>query len=194
MLGIFLDSETNGLNPFKHKIIEVAFKIIDLSTGYCLESYESVVLQSFEDWQESDLESLQINGFNWEEVSYGKQKETISQEIQDCFTRHKIQRHKAVFICQNPSFDRAFFSQLIDSDLQEKKQWPYHWLDLASMHWALAISTKKQQHTAPFPWETGLSKDKIAEAHQIPKEKKPHRAVNGVDHLLACYEAVVGFL
>ena len=33
MLGIFLDTETNGLNPFVHSVLEIAFKIINLSNG-----------------------------------------------------------------------------------------------------------------------------------------------------------------
>ena len=40
---------------------------------------------------------------------------------------------------------------------------------------------------------SGLSKDKIAGAFALASEEKPHRARNGVNHLLLCYEAVVGF-
>ncbi len=192
MLGIFLDTETNGLNPFKHKVIEIALKIVEIETGHLVDSYEAIVLQSHDEWQNSDLASLQINGFNWEDVSFGVPSQTVSKQIQECFAKNKIQRWQAVFICQNPSFDRAFFAQLIDPDLQEKLLWPYHWLDLASMHWATALSKKKDRKDL-YPWETGLSKDKIATAYKIPAEQKPHRAMNGVNHLILCYEAVVGF-
>lgn len=193
MLGIFLDTETNGLNAFKHKVTEIAFKIVDMKTAEILESYESVVFQTYDDWQSSDLESLQINGFNWEQVSYGKKAETVSEEIQSVFLKHNISRENAVFICQNPSFDRAFFAQFVNPDLQEKKLWPYHWLDLASMHWAISLFIKKQNTNVLFPWETGLSKDKIAKAYHLSPEKKPHRAMNGVNHLILCYTSVVGF-
>ncbi|MBS0627051.1 MAG: 3'-5' exonuclease [Verrucomicrobia bacterium] len=193
MLGIFLDTETNGLNAFKHKAIEIAFKIVDLQTALVIDSYESVVFQTYEEWQSSDLESLQINGFNWEDVSYGKNRETISTEIQACFNKNNIKRGSAVFICQNPSFDRAFFSQFIDADLQEEKLWPYHWLDLASMYWAVSLLEKKKNPSLKYPWETGLSKDLIAKTHNLPPEKKPHRAMNGVDHLILCYKTVIGF-
>jgi DNA polymerase-3 subunit epsilon/oligoribonuclease len=108
------------------------------------------------------------------------------------FMRNKVKRGDAVFICQNPSFDRAFFAQLVDPDTQEKSLWPYHWLDLASMFWAKAIHCK-QQSDGMWPWETGLSKDKIATAFFLPSEERPHRAMNGVDHLILCYKAVVGF-
>ena len=192
MLGIFLDTEANGLNYRKHQLIELALRIIDMATGEEKARYESVVFHTFDTWELSDPSSLQVNGFTWAEISSGKQKETIAEEIIALFHHHNIQRGQAVFICQNPSFDRAFFSQIIDPDLQEKLLWPYHWLDLASMYWAKSLQKAKTQ-PIPMPWETGLSKDTIAQIHKLPSEEKPHRAMNGVDHLVICYEAIVGF-
>lgn len=192
MLGIFLDSETNGLNSQIHKILEIAFKIVDLKTGEVKEVYQTTIAQSIEAWEKSDQESLRINGFTWDEVNQGKTPRHVSQQIIDCFASWEIKRKKAVFICQNPSFDRVFFSQLIDSDTQELLRWPYHWLDLASMHWALTMN-RAQKDSGPLPWETGFSKDLIASYYQLPSEAKPHRAMNGVEHLILCYQAVVGF-
>lgn len=192
MIGVFLDTETNGLNPQHHKILEIAFSLIDLSTGTPLQEYQTLIAQPIEAWEKSDQESLSINGFTFSEISKGKTPRNTSQTIIDIFTHHNIRRKKAVFICQNPSFDRVFFSQLIDPDTQELLSWPYHWLDLASMYWALTLQ-KAQHHKGPLPWETGLSKDHIATTHHLPPEQKPHRALNGVRHLVLCYEAVVGF-
>lgn len=192
MLGVFLDTEANGLNAKVHRILEIALKIADLNSGRTLGEYQSLVSQPIEAWEKSDQESLRINGFQWDDVSKGKTPRLVSQEIIDLFSSHGIRRKKAVFICQNPSFDRAFFSQLIDSDTQELLSWPYHWLDLASMYWALTLHRSKT-HKSPLPWETGLSKDTIAAQYQLPGEAKPHRAMNGVAHLILCYEAVVGF-
>ena len=192
MLGIFLDSETNGLNPQVHRIAEIAFKIVDLSSGEIKETYQTIVKQDAPSWEKSDPESLKINGFTWEEISLGKPHLQICQEIIEIFTRFGIRRKKAVFICQNPSFDRVFFSQLIDTNTQETLIWPYHWLDLASMHWAIAMEKAKLKK-GPLPWETGYSKDMIASFYKLPPEEKPHRAMNGVNHLLLCYQAVVGF-
>lgn len=192
MLGVFLDSEANGLNPRIHKIVEIAFQIVDLKTGRELVKYQSLITHQFTDWEKSDPSSLKMTGFTWEEVSKGKTLERVSQEIIDCFTESGIQRKKAVFICQNPSFDRTYFGQIVDPDTQEVLNLPYHWLDLASMHWALTMEKAKHQ-TGPYPWDTGLSKDKIANFYQLPPEQSPHRAMNGVNHLLECYKAVVGF-
>lgn len=192
MLGIFLDTETNGLNSQVHKILEIAFQIVDLNTGDVKDSFEAVVQQPTEEWEKSDPESLKINGFTKQKMEQGRLPHEVSNAIIDCFQKWNIQRKGAVFICQNPSFDRAFFSQLIAPELQEAFSWPYHWLDLASMYWALGIRSAKKRHH-PFPWETGLSKDVIAAQYNLPKEMKPHRAMNGVDHLRICYQAVVGF-
>lgn len=192
MLGIFLDTETNGLNPQKHKVIELAYKILDVNSGELKEEFQSIITVTPEEWSKSDPSSLEVNGFKWEEVSKGRKPSEVSQEIINNFKRLQIKRGAAVFICQNPSFDRAFFSQLIDADTQEMLQWPYHWLDLASMYWAESIRLGK---TVPerFPWNTGFSKDKIAAVYLLPPEAKPHRAMNGVRHLLLCYDAIISF-
>ena len=60
------------------------------------------------------------------------------------------------------------------------------------MYWAITLQKVKKGESPP-PWQTGFSKDLIAEIYHLPKEAKPHRAMNGVSHLLLCYEAVVGF-
>lgn len=192
VLGIFLDTETNGLNAKKHKTIEIAFQILDVFDGELKDSFHTIASISPQDWKLSDPESLAVNGFKWEEVAQGIPHAIVGEKIQESFSRNKIKRGEAVFICQNPSFDRVYFSQLVDTDLQEKLRWPYHWLDLASMYWVDAMA-KGALKTGKYPWETGFSKDKIAQTLQLPKEEQPHRAMNGVKHLLLCYEAIVGF-
>ena len=135
MLGIFLDTETNGLNAQRHRILEIAFQLLDVSTGKVKDRFHALIAQSPEDWERSDPESLKVTGFTWEEVSKGQKRAAAAAEIKELFARWGIKRGEAVFICQNPSFDRAFFSQLIDPETQELLLWPYHWLDLASMFW-----------------------------------------------------------
>ncbi|MBB63508.1 MAG: DNA polymerase III subunit epsilon [Waddliaceae bacterium] len=186
MLGIFLDLECNGLNPRLHRAIEIAFRIINLKDGTELTSYHTVISQSEDTWKQSDPESIQVNGFTFEKILTGKPEEKVREDIVNLFDEYQIRRGKAVFICQNPSFDRAFFSGLIPVELQESKLWPYHWLDFASMYWALEV----KNHAIPD--QISLSKDKIAEQYQLPSEEKPHQAMNGVNHLILCYKKVVG--
>ncbi len=192
MLGIFLDQETTGLDSYRHKLLEIALKVVDLSSGKNIASYESLIFQPEAVWKASDRGALEVNGFSWDEVSKGKSEKEVGDAICTLFTKLGIQRGKSVFICQNPSFDRAFFSHLIDCYTQEKMHWPYHWLDLASMYWALEVQ-KTAALELSLPDEIWLSKDHIAHSFELPGEPKPHRAMQGVDHLLLCYGKVVGF-
>jgi len=192
VLGVFLDTETNGLNAFKHRVLEIAFKIVDLKTGELKESYQTIVQQPESIWKGSDPSSLKVNGFTYEKLLKGKRADIVATEMTNILQRNQIKRGQAVFICQNPSFDRVFFSQLIDPDIQENLNWPYYWLDLASMYWAESIR-KGKQDPKQYPWVTGFSKDRIAAVYHLPAEDHPHQAMNGVDHLLLCYEKVIGF-
>ena len=99
MLGVFLDTETNGLNCQVHKILEIAYKIVDLSTGDLKEEYQTVVLQPIEVWEKSDPNSLHVTGFSWEEISKGRSSKQIAEHIIDSFMKWGILRKKAIFIC-----------------------------------------------------------------------------------------------
>ncbi len=191
MLGIFLDIEATGLDFTKHHVIDIALKVIDLTTGDFKGSYQSIVKQDEKAWKASDPFSLKINGFTWEMVQSGKVPSLVADEIMTLLDHLHVERGKAVFICQNPSFDRGFFTQLIEPYTQEKHHWPYHWLDLASMYWAM-LAKKNAESGVPFPEKISLSKNSIAKVYEIGSEAEPHRAINGVNHLIECYEAVLG--
>jgi DNA polymerase-3 subunit epsilon/oligoribonuclease len=193
MIGIFLDTETNGLNPMTNRVLEIAFQLIDVENGHLIDQYESIVFQPKEIFEKSNKESLEVNGFTYDKVLKGKPEQLVALEIKEIFQKRKIQRKNAVFICQNPSFDRAFFSQLILPSEQEKLDLPYHWLDLASMFWSIALKEIQEKKSHSYPWDTGLSKNMIAARFGIPSEQTPHEAMNGVKHLLLCYKAVVGY-
>jgi oligoribonuclease len=190
MQGIFLDIETNGLNPFKHSPIDIAFKVIDLSTGKELGAYRSLIRITREMWDKNDPISLEVNGFSWEEVSLGKDREVVGKEIISVLCRLGIQRANSVFICQNPSFDRSFFNQLVDVYVQELLNWPYHWLDLASMYWTMRLQQAKLVGE-PLSEKLAFSKNEIAKYLNLPLESEPHRSMGGVNHLILCYQAVV---
>lgn len=190
MLLIFLDTETTGLNPTKHRTLQIAFKIIERMAGRTVLSYDSTVAQPAEVWAEADPQSLQVNGFTWEETLSGKSEQVIAAEIINDFNRLDIGEKEGVFICQNPSFDRNFFTQLIGVELQKHYSWPYHWLDLASMYWAAQL-LEGSEKIKRFK-ESDLTKNKIAKHYGLAPEEHPHRAMNGVNHLISCYEAIFG--
>lgn len=190
MDGIFLDIETTGLNPAYHVPIEIAFKVIDLASGKEKATYSAIIKQPEEEWKKKDPSSIGVNGFTWEEITRGKESAVIGKEIFALLSTIPIQRGRAVFICQNPSFDRGFFNQLVDVYIQESLQWPYHWLDLASMFWARRV-LEWEKLGESIPEQMTLSKNAIARFYRLPEEQEPHRAMGGVDHLIQCYHAVV---
>lgn len=190
MKGIFLDIETTGLDPRKHSSIDLALKVLDLGTGEELGSYQTVIRQPREAWDRADPSSIEINGYRWDQIEKGKDPMIAGNEVVQLFQLLGITRGRSFFICQNPGFDRAFFSQIVPVYTQEDLLWPYHWLDLASMFWAkrvLQMADIKKE----MPKEINVSKNAIAQAYHIPQEKRPHKAMNGVDHLILCYGAVL---
>lgn len=185
--GIFLDTETNGLNWNKHNIFEIAFVICDLGTGERIATFSSLIELSDEEWGKSDPESLKFTGITREDLVHGHSRDHVQKEMLACFKSHGIRRGRAIYICQNPSFDRLFFSTLVNIELQEELLLPYTWLDLASMFWTRQIKNGLR------PDQIGLSKDMIARHYKLGPEKKPHRALAGVEHLMLCYEKVIGY-
>lgn len=193
MRGIFLDIETSGLNSDKHRTLEIAFEVIDLISGDVQASYHAFADQPKSVWELADKTSLQINGLSLDKMPCAIREEQIAKEITNLFNELAIERTSALYICQNPSFDRVFFSQIIDVDSQESRRWPYRWLDFASMVYAKRLE-KAQKKAGPLPWEKGLSKDEIAKELGIAPEQKPHSAKRGVEHLIACYRGAMGFV
>lgn len=190
MLLIFLDTETTGLNPEKHRTLEIAYRIFDSVTGKDLVRYEALISQPREIWAAADPSSIKIHGFTWENTLGYKTEKVVASEIANDLNHAGLVEKSGVFICQNPSFDRAFFSQLLNVDLQGQYHWPYHWLDLASMYWATRLL--KDKTSVREMKESGLSKNNIAAHLGLPQEGLPHRAMNGVNHLIACYKALFG--
>lgn len=187
VIGIFLDTETNGLNFHDHVAVEIAIQLIDLANGNLIETYETLIRIAPEIFEKSDPTSLAFTGICYEDLQNGKPLLQVQEDILVLFQKHHLVRKKALFICQNPSFDRLFFTKIVPTLIQEERLFPYNWLDLASMHWARCI------REGALIQEIGLSKDHIARHYAISPEDKPHRALNGVRHLVQCYKNVVGF-
>jgi oligoribonuclease len=188
MLLIFLDSETTGIDPESHRVIDIAFKVVDLETHELITSYESLVFQPMEVWALADPESLQITGLSYEKLMDAPSEKVVASEIAHDLNLMRLQEKSGIFICQNPSFDRLFFNQLISGTLQDEYGWPYHWLDLASMYYAKRLMQDEKWGKALK--EQDLSKNRIAEHYGLAPERKPHRAMNGVNHLMECYRAL----
>jgi len=190
--AIALDTETTGLNASQNHVIEIALRILDTTSGVIVDSYESVVELSDLEWTQANPDSLRFNGFTKQEMlEKGKPREEIAARISDIFQKHEIRKGSDFFLCQNPTFDRPFFAQLISEEKQQQLGMPYHWLDLASMNFAL--ETKKIVNREIHPYFIRCGKDAIAQRQGLPPEEMPHRAMNGVDHMLLIYQNIVGF-
>lgn len=191
--AIFLDTETNSLYPGQYgRPLEIAFIVMDLISGENLVTYSSVIKQTPEVWEKSQPGALACNGFTWELLQTGKTEAQVAQDIKDIFRVYDLKIRRAVFICQNPYFDRRFFNLLIS----EKEQWqlrmPFHWFDLASMHlFRVLLQVKSGKKHPSILMSTKFSKDCIAEYYKLPPEEKPHRALNGVKHLKLIFENII---
>lgn len=195
MLGVFLDTETTGLDPSRHRPVEIAFKIVDVLTGQIKKEFESKIGICEEEWLQGDHHAALIHALTFEELKTAPSSEVVGKEIVQILRQYGIVRGQAFFICQNPSFDKGFFNQLVSVDLQEELEFPYHWLDLASMYWTrvvrdslVDVQQQLQIHQAFY-----VSKDQIAKQMGLAPEAKPHRAMQGVSHLIECYKRVIGF-
>ena len=190
--AIVLDTETTGLDPSKAQVVDIAFKVVDIGSGACLGSFQSVVALSKEEWALADPIALTVNGFTWNDVqTRGRPRSDIAVNICTLFSKLKLTSQTSFFLCQNPSFDKAFFSQICPLSVQKSCGFPYYWLDFASMNWALMakeISLGKR-----LPFRIPFSKDGIAHSSKLPPENKPHKAMNGVDHLILLFSKIIGF-
>lgn len=192
MKGIFLDIETNGLHPDNNSPLEICVSIYDLHGMLCIEEYSSLIHCSERQWVlGSDPKALAINGITYEEVKDAKTHNEVCEDLTEMFLSNEIHKRNAAFICQNPSFDRCFFNQIMPIETQQELELPYHWLDLASMYFARSIDVEKPVNGHNLPHLIRLSKDAIATYLGVPVEVKPHRATNGVHHLIECYTALM---
>ena len=196
MKGIFLDIETNGLDFYKHRALEICVSINDLHSMLCITEYSSLIHCSEFEWDnESDPRALEINGIKYKDVEHAKMHKEVCDDLTELFLSHELDKTNAVFICQNPSFDRGFFNHIMPVEIQKELELPYHWLDLASMYFMENLVPKQvngrsiryHPHITTIP----CSKDAIASFYGLPIEGKPHRATNGVKHLIECYTAMV---
>ena len=195
MKAVFLDTETDGLDPDVNTALEIAVCIYDLHTMTCIDEYSSFIRCSERQWCFGTSEAHKVNGILWDDVKDAKESSEVCDDLCELFVTHEIDKINSVFICQNPYIDRSFFPQIMSLETQQELELPYHWLDLATMYWMKMLTPKNiKGRTLTYYPAIGvvpLSKDAIANALGIHPEKKPHRAMNGVKHLIACYKALL---
>jgi DNA polymerase-3 subunit epsilon/oligoribonuclease len=153
-----------------------------------IDQYQRVVKINKTQFRRAQEGALRCNGFTFQELqTKGVSIDIVQEEVEQWFLKNGINRWNSKFIAQNCSFDRAFFFELIDEVRQREMKLPYHWLDFPSMNLALTLRDEEQIDPMKIPF----SKDYIAEANGLAPEEKPHRAMNGVKHLLLLYQNIV---
>lgn len=182
----FVDIETSGLDFNIHVVLDIAIVVVDYSDSKKKRiGYTSCIECDEKDWILAEEEALLINGFSEENHFPSKKDWQAGKEIEEFLVKNKIQNGNSFFLCQNPSFDRPFFYQLLSQNRMKELNMPYHWLDLASMYWIKTYGSMDID-----PKSISLSKDDIAHTFGIPPEDKPHKALKGALHLIKCYEAL----
>lgn len=196
MKAVFVDIETTGLDFISNVPLDVAVVIVDLNTHDEMHKYTSCITCDAKHWEWADPKALEINGYSKETFpECAKPAWQVGSEIKKFLVDHEIVKGRAFFICQNPAFDRPFFLQLLSQYEMNELNMPYHCLDLASMYWIKYHGSfwpipSLNSPYKDFCYELSLTKDSIAASFGIPPEPKPHKAMKGVEHLIACYEAI----
>lgn len=192
MKAVFVDIETTGLDFDRHVAIDIGLIIVDLNDYSDMHEYTSCIRCDEADWWYSDPKALEVNGYS--SLNHHKIAQDdwiVSEQIEAFLKKHEIVKGKAFFICQNPSFDRPFFLQLMCHEKMIEMNLPYHWLDLASMYWMKFFgSYHENSYGIGCGYDVSLSKDSIAKSLGLPPEEKPHKAIGGARHLFQCYKAV----
>lgn len=185
---IFLDIETNGLDPQRHVPIEIGILIYDLDKNDEFEAFTSFIALDAEDKKNSCLTAMQVNGIVDRIPKDAPEIDMVERAIEMFFLQNNISSENCFFLCQNPTFDRPFFHKIIPQIRMNHLGWPYHWLDLASMYWFKSITNGlKLQSTKCI-----LSKDSIAKCLGMDPEPMPHTAIQGAAHLAKCYLILTG--
>lgn len=165
---IIVDVETTGTNPEIHSLVSIG--AIDLSKPDIQFSDECRVW----DGAHIDDEALKVNGFSREQVS-DPQKKT-EKEMVELFLAWLEERGDMIILGQNVFFDVEFIKEGANrgglANTLSRRIVDMHSICFAHMIRRGIVPPTLNRKTA-------LDSDRIMEYVGIPKEPKPHRALNG---------------
>lgn len=168
---VIVDTETTGLDPFTHELIEIGFIIFDSVTFKIYGQFNFKIKP--ERIEDANPVALVVNGYNKKDW-----KDAITiREAMEFFAKATDQ---CIFMAHNVAFDWSFveynLSKLsIPHTLQKNK------IDTVSIAWA------KIPHHKVSSW----SLKTICTYLDIPPEPKIHRAVNGAMCAYQCYKKLM---
>lgn len=161
-----MDTETTGLDPTKHELLEVAAIRTSPDGKTIIKTYEAKLKPLH--LETAEPKALQINGYNstdWADEMCAK-PEIVVDELQKM-------AGNTVLVGQNVSFDEGFLTPLF-TRLKMKAPWGYHKVDTVALAWPLFCYT---------PME-GLSLEKVCRFLGVTEMPK-HRALADA---MACRE------
>lgn len=160
---LFVDTETTGLDPTKHELLEVAAIRTSPDGGTILQTYEAKLFPLH--LETAEAKALEIN-------KYSAAEWTVEKCMKPEIVVDNLQRMagNTVLVGQNVSFDEGFLSPLF-TRLGMKPPWGYHKIDTVSLAWPLYFNN------AELP---GLSLEKLCKFLGV--EAMPtHRAAADVE-------------
>jgi oligoribonuclease (3'-5' exoribonuclease) len=154
---VFLDTETTGLNPYSHELLEVAMIVREMGV-------DREVLFSLQiDTTRADRHALKVNNY------YGRSQELARTRVQpqQAESRLLVYLEDAIVVGNNVQFDLRFIERfLYQRGSYNTTPWHYHPVDLKAL--VAADNT-----LGPPPW----SSVRIAEAAGVPLPRDAHTAM-----------------
>jgi DNA polymerase-3 subunit epsilon len=178
---VFLDTETTGLDPEFHEIIEICMVKHDPKIAgsiecpeRCSQLYELIMPE----WPERiSPQAAEVNGFD---ITEWESKGAI--EFSECADNIVSYMEGCTIVGFNPWFDIRFILSELSRVGHEKPNFNYHALDISSMAYPLKAGE----------FINSVSAKSICEFFDIGYEGA-HRACNDVELAIECYRQLLEY-
>lgn len=172
---IWIDTETTGLDPSKHEMLEVAVvteTVLTDGSGSIINGWSAKIAP--ERIETADAKALQINGYTPETWAGAPTFREVADELAELLASGSI-------VCgHNVGFDVAFIEAAF-ARIGRKVRLPYHKLDTVTM----AYAAWNAAGTGP-----GLSLDKLRKHLAMPTEGSHSALKDAEDARIVYYEAL----
>jgi DNA polymerase-3 subunit epsilon len=169
---LFVDTETTGLDPTKHEILEVAAIRTTPDAKQVLTTYHAKIKPLR--IETAEPKALEINKYSAEEWTFDK---CVNPEV--VVRALMAMSHNTVLVGHNVSFDEGFLTALL-RQFYATVPWGYHKIDTVALAWPLFMYTPAE----------GVSLEKVC--RYLGTTNKPeHRAMNDA---LACRDVYLSLM